>query len=316
MGILIMEFDLQKQEQFADRYMNLLNNSNTTNSKDRELYKQAIESIQTVNKVVKPEDSHRYYQSAQLKDYYKKIASGTSTEEISSLTKKLIDRNKINKFKDLDYIKQLIQKFNSEMNISDIKNNMNDNISIMSSISQSNTDNQFISKSMDQKLYESKQLDMLKKEPSTESFDIKVKMDLKSKENGIKVSSINAYDLINLKSQNSISDHSSYGRKDSKLSIVSDVTNNSVNKVYNKKNNKFQMESIDQEIKLQRKYVKDVKKIIKDFNEQKDSLLQYTNGFSYEQILDKSNMNDKVQADIWKGKLQYAEKIDKINNIL
>ena len=46
-----MDFDLNKQEEFADRYLNLINNS-AKQSNDRNLYKQALESIDTVNRII------------------------------------------------------------------------------------------------------------------------------------------------------------------------------------------------------------------------------------------------------------------------
>jgi len=42
--------------------------------------------------------------------------------------------------------------------------------------------------------------------------------------------------------------------------------------------NKKEIESIDQEIKLQRKQVMDIKKCIRDYNNEKDNLIKETHG--------------------------------------
>lgn len=100
-----------------------------------------MESIETVNRIIPSRDNESYHNSSQARERQKKIATGTSTEEISSLTKKLIDKGQIWQASDIQAIKDIVMKFNTEMNI--YENNIvnNDNMSVVSSISMVPTNN-------------------------------------------------------------------------------------------------------------------------------------------------------------------------------
>lgn len=279
-----------------------------------------------------------------MRDRYKKIATGTSTEEISSLAKKLIDKGQVWQPADLDTIKEIVLKFNSEMNIYESKFNHNDNMSIVSSISMVATNHETKSienRSIGQRSNAPKSVNHSRtqmdkhsgmiRELSTDSFDINVKMNFEHKnEHHFKIDSvetnINSVDLLEHRVNSHILPELILDRKDSRISVqsgssvqsygdrgsnrsnqshnshtnqisnsqfgfsgYSDVENLefeqknknvNLNKNLNKNkiSNKRELESIEQEIKLQRKQLIELKKCNQDLISEKEELLKETHG--------------------------------------
>lgn len=177
-----------------------------------------------------------------MRERYKKIATGTSTEEISSLTKKLIDKGQVWQPCDLSAIKEIVLKFNSEMNIYESKFNNNDNMSVVSTISMVATNNE--TKSIENRSVghrssnvksiksDNSKLDQgnhnLVREISNESFDINVKMNLNNKnpnETHSLINSgnqnINSVDLYERRGNSHKMPELILDRKDSRISVQS-----------------------------------------------------------------------------------------------
>lgn len=177
-----------------------------------------------------------------MRDRYKKIAIGTSTEEISSLTKKLIDKGKVWQPSDLNAIKEIVLKFNSEMNIYESKFNNNDNMSVVSTISMVATNNE--TKSIENRSvgYRSNAIKSVKsdhskldkhsnkliREISNDSFDINVKMNLDTKNNNehhMLINSnnphLNSVDLLEHRGNIRSIPELILDRKDSRISVQS-----------------------------------------------------------------------------------------------